>query len=95
MSFLRIVHNNTQIKSAEAAATFQPTPDFAALPDYARHARTDTLDELAHADLARMKRVFVYSFGAAEALLLDRLNPSWKATYFRHLLSTDVLFQLK
>jgi hypothetical protein len=42
-----------------------------------------------------LKRIFVYSFGAAEGLLLDRLNPDWKSEYFKHPLSTDALFDVK
>jgi len=89
----------TQIKVAEAAATYQPAPEYLALPDYepfvtyAQKARSDTLNELEHADLARMKRGFVYSFGAAEGLFLDRMRPNWKSEYFTHLLSTSALFQ--
>src|SRR6266705_6201968 len=47
-----------QIKSAEAAEHYQPSPEYAALPDYqsfetyAREARSDTLSELKKADLA-------------------------------------------
>ena len=88
----------TQIKVAEAAAKYQPTAEFAALADYepfsayAAHARRDTLDELKQADLAKMKRVAVYSFGGAEGLLLDRINPRWQEEYFKELLSTDRLF---
>jgi hypothetical protein len=89
----------TQIKVAEAAKDYTPSAEFAALPDYepfsayAARARTETLDELKHADLGKMKRVIVYSFGAAEGLLLDRWNPDWKSQYFKHLLSTDALFE--
>jgi hypothetical protein len=88
-----------QIKSAEAAAQYQPTARYAALPDfesfaaYAAHARKDTLDELKQADLAKWKRVVVYSFGAGECLLLDRLNPKWKNQYFKTMLSTDSYFR--
>lgn len=89
----------TQIKAAEAAASYTPSPDFTSLPDYlpfadyAKQARAETLAELKTADLAKMKREFVYPFGAAEGLLLDRLNPGWKRTYFERPLSTDSLFQ--
>jgi hypothetical protein len=91
----------TQIEAAEAAATYQPTAEFQQLPDYesfpayAAHARQDTLDELKRADIAKWKRVFVYSFGAAEGMLLDRLHPGWQSEYFRHPLTTDPLFDLK
>ena len=88
----------TQIKAAEAAADYQPSAAYAALPDftpfstYALTARARTLDELRHIDITQSKREVFYSFGAAEALLLDRINPTWKEEYFKHLLSTDPLF---
>jgi hypothetical protein len=88
----------TQIKAAEAAGDYQPSAAFAALPDYtsfsadAVTARSHTLEELKHIDIAQSKREVVYSFGAAEALLLDRINPTWKDDYFKHLLTTDPLF---
>jgi hypothetical protein len=91
----------TQIRSAEAAAAYQPTPLFMQLPDYepfaayAAVARLQTLAELRAADIAKMKRGFVYSFGAAEGLLLDRLNTDWRQAYFQHLLSTDELLTVK
>ncbi len=77
-----------QIKSAEAAEHYQPSPEYAALPDYlsfetyAREARSDTLSELKKADLATWKRTLVYSFGASEGMLLDRLRPKWRHSYF-------------
>jgi len=89
----------TEVKTAEAAAKYQPTAEFSALSDYepfasyAAHARRKTLDELRQADLATWKRTVVYSFGAAEGFLLDRINPKWKAEYFRHMLSTDSYFE--
>jgi hypothetical protein len=88
-----------QIKCAEAAANYQPTPEYAALPDYkpfgsyAREARSDTLSELKKADLAAWKRVVVYSFGASEGLLLDRLLPKWKQSYFQQLFTLDPYFE--
>jgi len=89
----------TQIKAAEAAAQYQPTAEYAALSDfepfntYAAKARAETLSELKQVDLAKSKRMVVYSFGAVEGLLLDRLNPGWKYEYFKHLLSTDSFFE--
>lgn len=89
----------TQIKAAEAAASYRPTAEYAALPDYerfaayAKRARAETLEELRQADIGKMKRSFVYPFGAAEGLLLDRLNPEWKKEYFKSLFSTDPLFE--
>jgi hypothetical protein len=88
-----------QIKCAEAAANYEATTEFRALPDYetfesyARRVRADTLDELKQADLAQWKRVVVYSFGAGEGLLLDRLNPKWKDGYFQNLFTLDPYFE--
>ena len=87
-----------QIKAAEAASDYQPTSAFAALPDYTPFnaygltVRARTLDELKHVDMTKSKRESFYSFGAAEALLLDRLNPTWKEEYFKYLLTTEPLF---
>ncbi len=89
----------TEIKAAEAAAQYEPTAECAALsdfepfPSYAARVRTQTLNELRQADLTKMKRLAVYSFGAAEGLLLDRLDPKWKDGYFEHLLLTDSFFE--
>jgi hypothetical protein len=89
----------TQLKAAEMAATYEPTADYRQLSDYESFAdyaprmRRDTFEELKHADLATMKRTYVYSFGAAEGLLLDRIHPQWKQRYFDHLLSMDALFE--
>ncbi len=89
----------TQIKAAEAAMQYQSTAEYAALADFepfatfGGRARRETLEELKQADLARWKRNVVYSFGAAEGLLLDRLNPNWKRGYFVHALSMDSFFE--
>jgi len=89
----------TQIKVAGSAAQYQPSPEYAALPDfesfgaYASHARKDTLDELRTADLAKSKREVVYAWGAAEGLLLDRLRPGWRDEYFSHPFSLDSYFE--
>jgi hypothetical protein len=91
----------TQVKAAEAAASYQPSAEYSKLTDYksfsdyAAHARRDTLDELKRADLSSWKRTFIYSFGAAEGFLLDLLHPGWHSEYFKHPLTTDPLFDLK
>jgi len=88
-----------QVKSAEAAGGYRPTPEYAALADYesfasyAARARRDTLHELEQADLAQWKRIVVYSFGAAEGFLLDRINPNWRDGYFQHPLTLDPYFE--
>ena len=88
----------SQVKSAEAAANYQPTAQYALLPDYetfahyAAHARQDTLDELRRADMSSWKRQVVYSWGAAEGFLLDRVNPDWRDSYFHQPFSLDSYF---
>jgi hypothetical protein len=88
----------TEVVSAEACANWVPKPEFAALADYepfgayALRARAKTLDELKRADLSNWKRVVVYSFGASEGFLLDRINPQWKEDYFKRMFSLDPYF---
>jgi hypothetical protein len=88
----------TQVRAAEAAAKYRPSSEYAALPDaesfahYAASARAETLNELKQADLGQSKRTVVYSFGAAEGFLLDRLHPNWKDAYFTHPLSLSAFF---
>ena len=88
-----------QVKSAEAASHYQPTPEYAALADYesfssyATRARADTMRELSQADLAKWKRIVVYPFGACEGFLLDRLNPKWKDGYFTNPFTLDPYFE--
>ncbi len=89
----------TQVKCAEAAASYQPTPEFAGLPDYesfasvGAKARATTLSELQSLQLNEAKRTVVYSFGAAEGFLLDRLKPDWKKHYFEHLFTLSDFFE--
>jgi len=72
-----------------AAEQFRPSKEFAALEDdssFSEHA--DALlkrifDRLSDARLAEDQRTTFYPVGAAEALLLDRANPDWHATYLR------------
>jgi len=88
----------TQIKAAEAAAGYQPTAEYSRLSDfesfasYAAKARPDTLNELKRVDLGKWKRTAVYSFGAAEGLLLDRMKPGWQSDYFKQMLTMDQFF---
>jgi len=89
----------TEVKSAEAAAHYQPSAQFAGLSDfekfgdYAAQARENTLKELKEADLAKGKRLVVYSFGATEGFLLDRIHPKWRDEYFQRMLSMDSNFE--
>jgi hypothetical protein len=92
----------TEVKAAESAqvAQYRPSEEFAALPDfesfasYAGKARSNTLNELKQAEIVTWKRTVVYSFGAAEGFLLDRVNPKWKDAYSQRMLSTDSYFEI-
>jgi hypothetical protein len=57
------------------------THDYAAL---AANLRMQMLGNLQDSSLSRDRRVYFYSFGAAEALVLDDLNPHWRQHYFEH-----------
>ena len=70
-----------------AATQYRASKEFRALKDYrsfADVART-TYDEIFHQlatqKLGESKREVVYSFGAAEGLLLDKIRPAWKRKY--------------
>jgi hypothetical protein len=89
-----------QIKCAEEAArSYRASPEYMALKDYesfaayGARARRETLEELKKTELSKSQRVVVYSFGAAEALLLDRLNPKWRDSYFQNLFTLDPHFE--
>ncbi len=79
----------TELRVAErAAAEYTPTPEFQKLPDYtpfsqvASYWRKNILGELPGLPLGNYKRVVFYYLGAAEAMLLDRVNPAWKRKFF-------------
>lgn len=73
-------------------SAYAALPDFETFGTYASRARAETLSELQHADLATSQRVIVYSWGAAEGFLLDRVNPKWKDSYFKNLFTLDPYF---
>ncbi len=94
------VSRYTQLKVARLAArTFTPSSAFTALPDYLTFAaEADTQEraireELTHLTLGGARRVLFYSTGAATALLLDRINPSWRAHYFDSLFTLEPSFR--
>lgn len=79
----------TEYQVAHLAATaYRPGADFTALHDFTPYARVaDTIHrrirrELVAADLAGARRTAFYAFGAAEGLLLDRVSPEWRRSYF-------------
>lgn len=86
----------TQLKMARLAAEkFTSSSAFAALADYQPFGvEASTLEraigeELTQLKLGDAKRVLFYSTGAATALLLDRINPGWRAHYFETLFTLE------
>ena len=81
----------TELMLGELAARGgAPLPEFSALPDFAGYGavaaqmRTKILSDLGSLSLAKSRREVVYSVGAAQALLLDRVTPGWKREYLKH-----------
>jgi len=71
-----------------AATTYRPSKEYRALKDFrsfsevAESLRAGIFKQLLTQKLGESKREVVYSFGAAEGLLLDKINPRWRARYF-------------
>jgi hypothetical protein len=81
----------TEVMLGELAArSYSPSAEFSALPDFATYGsvaaqvRTKILSDLGSLSLAKSRREVVYSVGAAQALLLDRVTPAWKHEYLKH-----------
>jgi hypothetical protein len=91
----------TELKVAEVAANYQPSSEFSKLSDFESFAlgavklNSATLKELEEAKLETWKRTAFYSFGGAEGLLLDRMNPHWKKLYLTKKFSTDSYFEVR
>ncbi len=70
-----------------AASGYAPLPAFARLPDFATYAEASRAmlerihAQLTSANLGEAERSAFYPVGAAEGLLLDRVNPGWRAEY--------------
>ncbi|HET7225838.1 MAG TPA: hypothetical protein VFK69_09005 [Candidatus Eisenbacteria bacterium] len=80
-----------------AANRYQPSARARALEDWtsfraeAHTVREQILNEQLGMRLARAKRIAVYSSGAADALLLDRLTPGWRNDYLHQPFNLDPL----
>jgi hypothetical protein len=90
----------TELELAELAAqTTPPAPAFRALPGYEPYAaaaerlRREVLEGLQTATLSDDRRVAFYPLGAATALLLDAVRPSWRERYLDGPLALDPHFQ--
>lgn len=79
----------TEYRIAKLAANnYRPTEEFRALVDYrpfadiAETTYEGIFRQLLNQKLGESKREVVYSFGAAEGLLLDQVKPNWRRRYF-------------
>ncbi|UCG76851.1 MAG: hypothetical protein JSV95_06085 [Gemmatimonadota bacterium] len=78
-----------EYRAAQAAAGRRtPVPGFERLPDFVPYAeamntlREALVEELAELNVRSSKRVAFYSLGAAQALVLDLMQPDWRRRYF-------------
>ncbi|HYO91346.1 MAG TPA: hypothetical protein VEQ40_06905 [Pyrinomonadaceae bacterium] len=84
--------------AALAANNYTPSREFRALQDYlpfdavADKIMKNILVELATLKLEDQQRVAFYPIGAAEALLLDRVNANWRSLYFTDKFFVDKYF---
>lgn len=90
----------TELQVAElAAARYKPSQAFRALKDFtpfvevANETRERIINQLLTQQLAKSKREVVYPFGAAEGLLLDKVNPAWRERYLVDRFDTGKYFE--
>jgi hypothetical protein len=79
----------TEYRVAQMAATkYRVSKEFRTLQDYqpfaevAQTTHERIFRQLERQKLGEAKREVVYSFGGAEGLLLDQINPRWRRRYF-------------
>ncbi|MGH9906177.1 MAG: hypothetical protein ACRD8U_11430 [Pyrinomonadaceae bacterium] len=81
-----------------AAEKYRPSEEFRGLRDYqsfadvAAEMRERSFRQLRTQQLGDSKREVVYSFGAAEGLLLDLMTPRWRTRYFANKFDLGKLF---
>ncbi len=81
-----------------AASQYTSTPELQALKDYRPFAQiADSLESriltvLPLLSLAKSRRSVFYIVGAAEAMLLDRVNPRWQQQYFEKKFFLDAYY---
>jgi hypothetical protein len=81
-----------------AAGHFTPSPEFQSLKDFKPFAQiADSLESrivtgLPLLSLAKSKRNVFYTVGAAEAMLLDRIDPRWQKQYFEKKFFLDAYY---
>ena len=88
-----------ELRVARAAAEQQPNAEYLKFPDVIPYAvaadslRKNIERELATLNLSGWKRVAFYPTGAAEGLLLDRVNPTWRSRYFTERFALEPLYK--
>jgi hypothetical protein len=88
----------TEYKIADLISHYEPSNELTAIKDYkpfykiANDIRENIFSQLEECQLKDGKRLCFYSYGAAEALLLDQVNKDWKEKYFREKFSLESYF---
>ena len=90
----------TEYRLSELAARgYQPGSNFGSLPDFTSfESEADSIYQrivttLPSLSLSASKRLALYPFGAAEALLLDALNPTWRSAYLKEKFYLETYFK--
>jgi hypothetical protein len=93
------IARHTEYHAARLAATkYRASNEFHALKDYrsfadvAKATYEGIFRELSTQKLGESKREVVYSFGAAEGLLLDEIDQRWRSQYFVKKFDLEELF---
>jgi len=81
-------------KSERPSKAFRMLKDYRPFGEVAEEIRLGILSELTSVKLAESRRVFFYSLGAGEGLLLDRVSPRWRQRYFVDKFYLDKYFEL-
>ncbi len=91
----------TEYKLARLAGdAHTPTEAFALLPDFvpfsadADRIRDHVASELLRVSLKQSRRSAFYHVGAAEGMILDRVNPSWRRYYLTHKFLSEKYFAM-
>jgi len=66
--------------------------DFTTFKSVADSLENEILSTLPELSLTKQHRIAFYYFGAAEALLLDKVAPGWQKNYFKFKFSLDKHF---
>jgi len=79
-----------EFAASDTTAIWMLQIDFAAL---GANLRKNMIEHLLDSGLSQHQRAYFYSFGAAEALVLDMMDINWRDRYFEHPASLSAFFQ--